>query len=561
MIFSLRLRSKVLLLAFGPICLLTLLLSSIAFVVLGNLADQQEAQTRAKLVADRKAEIKQYVELAVNAIDPLYQASADGDMNARAQAVEVLKRLSYGADGYFWGYDSNVHRVLQGNTNDRIGEDFSGYRDPNGVYAIRELVRAGMDSSHYVDYSFVLGDGKVLVAKVGYSHYLPKWKMVFGTSVNLDGVERDVQAARAQFQHSVDRLLMVMAGSAIGLLLVLALLSLPLAASITKPVQLIKSKLDDMAAGEGDLTQRLPVTSQDELGELASSFNAFVAKIHALVQQVSVTTDQLFGLVGGVSSQAQRSEQAMAGQRQETDQVATAINEMSAAAHEVAQSAQRAAEAARETDQQGQDAKRVVDGSIAHIHDLVGVVRSSSESLDSLRRDVQGIVSVLEVIRAIADQTNLLALNAAIEAARAGEAGRGFAVVADEVRALASRTQQSTGEIQGMIDRLQNATGEAVAAMQRASQMGESTREQASHAGEALDSIAVLIGTINSMNAQIASAAEEQTAVAEEINRSVHQIAVAVDEVASDAEQGAQAARDLDGLGGRLQGLVGQFRV
>ncbi|MFY1017919.1 methyl-accepting chemotaxis protein [Ectopseudomonas khazarica] len=561
MIFSLRLRSKVLLLAFGPICLLTLLLSSIAFVVLGNLADQQEAQTRAKLVADRKAEIKQYVELAVNAIDPLYQASADGDMSARAQAVEVLKRLSYGADGYFWGYDSNVHRVLQGNTNDRIGEDFSGYRDPNGVYAIRELVRAGMDSSHYVDYSFVLGDGKVLVAKVGYSHYLPKWKMVFGTSVNLDGVERDVQAARAQFQHSVDRLLMVMAGSAIGLLLVLALLSLPLAASITKPVQLIKSKLDDMAAGEGDLTQRLPVTSQDELGELASSFNAFVAKIHALVQQVSVTTDQLFGLVGGVSSQAQRSEQAMAGQRQETDQVATAINEMSAAAHEVAQSAQRAAEAARETDQQGQDAKRVVDGSIAHIHDLVGEVRSSSESLDSLRRDVQGIVSVLEVIRAIADQTNLLALNAAIEAARAGEAGRGFAVVADEVRALASRTQQSTGEIQGMIDRLQNATGEAVAAMQRASQMGESTREQASHAGEALDSIAVLIGTINSMNAQIASAAEEQTAVAEEINRSVHQIAVAVDEVASDAEQGAQAARDLDGLGGRLQGLVGQFRV
>ena len=561
MILSLRLRSKVLLLALGPICLLTLLLSSITFVVLGNLADQQEAQTRAKLVADRKAEIKQYVELAFNAIAPLYQASADGDMDARTQAVEVLKRLSYGADGYFWGYDSNIRRVLQGNTNDRIGEDFSGYRDPNGIYAIRELVRAGMDSSHYVDYSFVLGDGKVLVPKVGYSYHLPKWKMVFGTSVNLDGVERDVQAARAQFQQSVDRLLMVMAGSAVGLLLVLALLSMPLAASITKPVQLIKSKLDDMAAGEGDLTQRLPVTTQDELGELATSFNAFVAKIHALVQQVSVTTDQLFGLVGGVSSQAQRSEQAMAAQRHETDQVATAINEMSAAAHEVAQSAQRAAEAARETDQQGQEAKRVVDGSIAHIHDLVGEVRSSSESLDSLRRDVQGIVSVLEVIRAIADQTNLLALNAAIEAARAGEAGRGFAVVADEVRALASRTQQSTGEIQGMIDRLQNATSEAVAAMQRASQMGDSTREQASHAGEALDSIAVLIGTINSMNAQIASAAEEQTAVAEEINRSVHQIAVAVDEVANDAAQGAQAARDLDGLGGRLQGLVGQFRV
>ena len=109
------------------------------------------------------------------------------------------KRLSYGADGYFWGYDSNIRRVLQGNTNDRIGEDFSGYRDPNGIYAIRELVRAGTDGSHYVNYSFVLGDSEVLVPKVGYSYHLPKWKMVFGTSVDLDGVERDVQAARAQF--------------------------------------------------------------------------------------------------------------------------------------------------------------------------------------------------------------------------------------------------------------------------------------------------------------------------------------------------------------------------
>ncbi|MDM8349338.1 methyl-accepting chemotaxis protein [Pseudomonas sp. sp1636] len=561
MLATLRLRSKVLLLALVPVLLLTLLLSTLAVFTLQQLADQQEAGTREKLTQDRRIEIKQYVDLAMNAIAPIYQASAANDMAAREQAVAVLKRLSYGAEGYFWGYDGESLRVFQANGNERIGESFADYRDPNGVYAIRELVRAGKDGSHYVNYSFVLGDGKVLVPKVGYAAYLPKWNLAFGTSVNLDGVERDVQQARAEFQARIDNLLLIMIGSASALLLLMGGLAVVMSNSILRPLLHIKSNLDDMAAGNGNLTYRLPVTSQDELGELALSFNQFVEKIHGLVCQVAATTTQLSSLVGAVSSQAQRSEQAMEGQRQETDQVATAINQMSAAAQEVANSAQHAAEAARETDLEGQSAKRVVDQSIESIHDLVGEVRSSSTSLENLRQDVQGIVGVLEVIRSIAEQTNLLALNAAIEAARAGEAGRGFAVVADEVRALASRTQQSTGEIQSMINRLQSATSESVKAMQRASEMGENTREQATCAGVSLQAIASLIGTINSMNAQIASAAEEQTAVAEEINRSVHQIAVGVDGVAGEAAQGAQTSRELNQLGERLQRLVGQFQI
>ncbi|WP_371915347.1 methyl-accepting chemotaxis protein [Pseudomonas sp. PA15(2017)] len=334
-----------------------------------------------------------------------------------------------------------------------------------------------------------------------------------------------------------------------------------LANTFLRPLQQIKANLDDIAAGDGDLTKRLPVTSRDELGELAGSFNRFVDKVHGLVRQITGMTGQLTELVGQVASQAQRSEQAMERQRHETDQVATAINEMSAAAHEVAKSAQGAAEAAQQTDREGQAAKQVVDGSIARIHSLVGDIRGSGSSLDNLQKDVHSIVSVLDVIRSIAEQTNLLALNAAIEAARAGEAGRGFAVVADEVRALASRTQQSTQEIQGMIDRLQSGTRDAVNAMRQSSDAGDITSEQANKAGASLDAIAGLIGTINAMNAQIASAAEEQTAVAEEINRSVHQIAGAVDSVADETRQGAQTARSLAQLGQRLETLVRQFRI
>ncbi|PAU64145.1 chemotaxis protein [Pseudomonas sp. PIC25] len=561
MLSSLGLRTKILLLALGPIFALAILLSLIATLVLQQLADQQEEQTRQSLTQDRRNELQHYVDLALDAIRPIHEASAQNDMAARDEAVALLKRLSYGNGGYFWGYDGNHRRVFQADTNERIGDDFSDYRDPNGVYAIRELVKAGKDGSHVVAYSFVVPGSDTLVPKIGYAEYLPKWNLVIGTSLNLDGVERDVQSAREVFQERIDHLLLIMMGSALALLALIAVTALPITNGILRPLQLLKANLDDMAAGEGDLTHRLPAMGKDELGQLAVSFNRFVEKIHALVRQVADTTTRLSGLVSAVAAQAERSEQAMTGQRHETDQTATAINEMSAAAHEVAMSAQRAAEAASETDRQGHDAKRVVDQSIGQIRELVVGLGSTSDSLEGLRQDVQGIVGVLEVIRSIADQTNLLALNAAIEAARAGEAGRGFAVVADEVRALASRTQQSTGEIQGMIDRLQNATLQAVDAMRRASDMGEQTSLQANQAGESLDAIATLIGTINSMNAQIASAAEEQTAVAEEINRSVHQIAVAVDGVADDASQGAQTAQELKALGEQLQRLVGQFRI
>ncbi|APC18420.1 chemotaxis protein [Pseudomonas frederiksbergensis] len=558
----LSLKAKVLSLSVLPVLLFALVISLTTAFILQEQARKEVEETRQRLMSDAKATLQSYVAVAMTAIKPLYDAAAPGDDAARAQVVKLLSSISYGKDGYFYGYDSNTVRLFKANSAEGVGQSFKDNRDPNGVYVNRDLVNVAKDGTHYLQYSSPLpGDSKVLVPKLGYTEYLPKWDMVIGTSVNLDGVDAQVAVVQAEVRDRMEGVLLSIVGIAAVVLLVIAAVGLFVANTLLRPLHLMKANLDDIAAGEGDLTRRLAITSQDELGELAGSFNRFVDKIHSLVRQITEMTSQLTGLVNQVSDQAQRSDQAMERQRHETDQVATAINEMSAAAQEVAKSAQGAAVAAQQTDEEGQAAKRVVAGSISQIHALVKDIRSSGVSLDSLQQDVSSIVSVLGVIRSIADQTNLLALNAAIEAARAGEAGRGFAVVADEVRALASRTQQSTQEIQGMIDRLQAGTQSAVDAMRRSSEAGDGTSAQANQAGASLDAMAQLIGTINSMNAQIASAAEEQTAVAEEINRSVHQIAAAVDSVADETQLGAQTSRSLADLGQRLGKLVGQFRI
>ena len=558
----LSLKAKVLSLAVLPVLLFALVISLTTLFILQEQARKEVEETRERLLSDAKATLQSYVAVAMTTIKPLYDAAAQGDDAARAQAIKLLSSISYGKEGYFFGYDSNTVRLFKANSPEGVGQSFKDNRDPNGVYVNRDLVKVAKDGTHYLQYSSPLpGNTQVLVPKLGYTEYLPKWDMAVGTSVNLDGIEAQVALVDAKVKERMEGVVLSIVGIAVVVLLVIAAAGMLLANTILRPLNLMKANLDDIAAGEGDLTRRLTITSQDELGELAGSFNRFVDKIHGLVRQITEMTSQLTGLVNQVSDQAQRSDQAMERQRHETDQVATAINQMSAAAQEVAKSAQNAAVAAQQTDEEGQAAKRVVAGSIVKIHALVDDIRSSGVSLDSLQKDVSSIVSVLGVIRSIAEQTNLLALNAAIEAARAGEAGRGFAVVADEVRALASRTQISTQEIQGMIDRLQAGTQSAVEAMRRSSEAGDGTSAQANEAGASLDTMAQLIGTINSMNAQIASAAEEQTAVAEEINRSVHQIAVAVDSVADETQLGAQTSRSLADLGQRLGKLVGQFRI
>jgi methyl-accepting chemotaxis protein len=331
--------------------------------------------------------------------------------------------------------------------------------------------------------------------------------------------------------------------------------------AISRPLSHAVEAMRDIAQGEGDLTRRLDVDGRDEVAEMAVEFNLFVDKIHALVADVTGSVSQLAAAAEEMSVITSETSEGVDRQQSETGQVASAVHEMNATAQEVARSATQAAGSAKSADDEAGLGREVVGQAVSSIDALAGEVERAAKVIQRLEQDSDQIGTVLEVIRSIAEQTNLLALNAAIEAARAGEQGRGFAVVADEVRSLASRTQESTEEVNRIIEQLQGGTREAARVMEQSRVQAAASVEQASRAGASLDAIASAVGDINEMNAQIASAAEEQNAVSEEVTRSVNRISDVSQQSADGTRQLKVAAEQLAALSGRLQSMVGQFKI
>jgi len=363
------------------------------------------------------------------------------------------------------------------------------------------------------------------------------------------------QSMQAQLQTNAMQII----GSSIAALLVGLIASMLITRLIVKPLRSVIGIAQRIAAG--DLSGQIEVSRRDEIGQLMLAMQQMGAGLSGIVSGLQAGIEQLAASAHSLSAVTEQTNREVSSQQEETEQVSTAMNQMTATVHDVARNAEEAALAAQSADDKVDSGQVVVRQSLQRIEQLASSSASASHSIESLSAEIQNIGVVLGVIKSVAEQTNLLALNAAIEAARAGEQGRGFAVVADEVRALAKRTQQSTEEIERLVSSLRAGASASVAQIQSSGELVKLAVSDVLQTESALGSIASAVSMIQQMNQQIAAAAEEQTSVAEEINRSVTNIRASADQSAFAMRGNAASSIELAALGTELKGMVGHFKL
>ncbi|MEO2280420.1 methyl-accepting chemotaxis protein [Pseudoalteromonas pernae] len=528
------------------ICVALLGLLALVITTLSNSYDS--------LLKGQYEKTQNLVETAHSIAQHFHQQSRDGEMSAeqaKQSALSTIRSLRYDGENYFWINDDSPTMVMHPFKPELDGKSLANTQDPNGVKLFVEmatLVKSKGDG--FVPYQWPKPGYDDPVDKIAYVKGFKPWGWIIGSGVYIDNINAE---------HAASRNTLIVVSLIIAVILIA--LSYLIAKSIVTPISSAAQMMKSIAQGEGDLTQSLNEDGKDEVADLARYFNNYTQKMRSSISAVNEQSLTVSEQVASLQNTVSQNRQSIELQSDSSAQVATAMEEISHQVKDISDYASNAEHASNQANDYTGQVKSAVDDTIEAFKRLSMQIEQVATVVEQLANQSNNIGSVLDVIRGISEQTNLLALNAAIEAARAGEQGRGFAVVADEVRTLASRTGQSTDEIQAMIEQLQQGASKAVQAVQNSQSISQSTVSSTATTTEALDEISRLVDSIGEMNAHIARATEQQNEASTEVSQRLNDLARSTSESLASMHASTQASDNLERASTALDSIVKRFKI